>query len=133
MDLRALIDAQLAFILPEVRGQVVIDGPAATVKPEVAQYMALALHELATNATKYGALRQPGGRLSVLWKIERPEDGGAPRVAFEWVEIGEPVEPPTRTGFGRTLLERIVPRAVGGSGDLTFADTGACWRVVFPV
>ena len=133
VDLRALIDAQLAFILPEVRGQVVIDGPAATVKPEVAQYMALALHELATNATKYGALRQPGGRLSVLWKIERPEDGGAPRVAFEWVEIGEPVEPPTRTGFGRTLLERIVPRAVGGSGDLTFADTGACWRVVFPV
>ncbi|HEX7761420.1 MAG TPA: HWE histidine kinase domain-containing protein [Caulobacteraceae bacterium] len=131
VDLRALIDAQLAFILPEARGRVSIEGPAATVRPEVAQYMALALHELATNATKYGALKDAEGRLSVAWTIE-PAEGGQ-EVSFAWVEDGAPVAAPTRTGFGRTLLERVVPRAVAGVGGLTFQDTGACWRVVFPI
>lgn len=132
VDLRALIDAQLAFILPETRGRVSIDGPAATVRPEVAQYMALALHELATNATKYGALRDAVGRLSVHWTVDKADSGPA-RVTFEWTEIGAAIAAPTRTGFGRTLLERVVPRAVAGVGGLTFQDTGACWRVVFPL
>ncbi len=132
VDLRALIDAQLAFVVPQSRERVSIDGPAATVRPEVAQYMALALHELATNATKYGALKDPAGRLSVRWTVE-PADRGGSQVKFEWLEEGLRLQPPTQTGFGRTLLERVVPRAVAGVGGLSFPDTGACWRVVFPI
>jgi two-component sensor histidine kinase len=132
VDLAALVAAQLAFIVPELRERVVIDGPAATVRPEVAQYLALALHELATNATKYGALADADGRLSVRWTLE-PDESGRSKVRFAWEEAVKAVAPPTRTGFGRSLLERIVPRAVGGEGGLSFPDTGACWRVVFPL
>jgi two-component sensor histidine kinase len=132
VDLAALVAAQLAFIVPELRERVVIDGPAATVRPEVAQYLALALHELATNATKYGALADADGRLSVRWTLE-PDETGRSKVRFAWEEAVKAVTPPTRTGFGRSLLERIVPRAVGGEGGLSFPDTGACWRVVFPL
>jgi two-component sensor histidine kinase len=131
VDLRALIDGQLAFILPESRERMSIEGPPATVRPEVAQYLALALHELATNATKYGALKDANGHLSVHWTVERADTGA--KVNFEWREEGAPVAPPTRTGFGRTLLERVVPRAVAGVGGLTFEARGARWRVVFPI
>jgi two-component sensor histidine kinase len=131
VDLRALIDGQLAFILPGARGRLSIEGPPATVRPDAAQYLALALHELATNATKYGALREGAGEIDVAWSLEGV--GAAAVVTLEWTERGVALDPPERTGFGRTLLDRIVPRAVGGKGGLSFQDTGVCWRVVFPL
>ncbi len=130
VDLRDLVDTQLAFILPEAKGRVTVRGPAVVVRPEVGQYLALALHELATNATKYGALRQPGGRLTLEWRLVADETG-EPAVALEWAESGLNLSQPGRSGFGRALLERVAPRGLGTTATLEFTPVGVRWRIVF--
>ncbi|MGA0603606.1 sensor histidine kinase [Caulobacter sp. KR2-114] len=130
--LTPLIEGQLAFIASEARARLRIHGPSVTVSPEAAQYLALALHELATNATKYGALNTPDGRIAVVWRLALGETGDV--VTLEWRETGLSEPPkPARSGFGRSLLDRIVPRALGGEGGLDFGDYGVVWRVVFPL
>jgi CheY-like chemotaxis protein len=80
----------------------------------------LALHELATNAIKYGALSVEGGRVLLDWR-KRP-DGG---FALDWQETGGPaVSPPTRTGFGAVLLDRVTGRELGGVGKVTYEKSG---------
>lgn len=82
-----------------------IDGPPVLLKPGDAVAMSLALHELATNATKYGALSMPGGQVRVAWSVDGT---GAKRVQFEWIERGGPrVAPPSRSGFGLRLIEKV--------------------------
>ena len=128
IDLATLIEAQLAFILPEVSDRISLNGPEVTVSPQVGQYLALAVHELATNATKHGVFSAAGGALSVTWRrLEDPEA----RVELVWRETCIGVEAPGRTGFGRLLLETIVPRALAGEGDLSFTLTGVVWTVRF--
>ncbi len=129
IDLPALVQAQLGPMLPEGRQHVSIDGPSAMVSAEVGQYLALALHELATNALKYGALAQPDGRLSVAWNLSERETRR--KVEISWIESGAAIEPPARRGFGRLLLETIVPRALRGEASLDFNANGLVWRVVF--
>jgi two-component sensor histidine kinase len=130
VDIGALIRAQLAFVLPEARERITLEGPALTLKPEAGQYLVLALHELATNATKYGVLSASGGRLDIRWRCEPREDGGV-QVELVWAEHGQPVAPPTRKGFGRQLLEAVIPRALGGKAALEFSETGLRWKTVF--
>jgi len=132
VGLRPLVDGQLGFIASEARVRLRVHGPDVTVSPEAAQYLALALHELATNATKYGALKVPDGRIAVTWRLALGETGDV--VTLEWRETGLSEAPaPARAGFGRSLLDRIVPRALGGQGGLNFGDYGVAWRVVFPL
>ena len=97
-------------------------------RPEFGQYLALALHELAANATKYGALGVPGGTIAVRWRFE--PDG---RLAFDWVESGVEVSAAdAEAGFGRTLLERVVPRALGARRQGRVRNPGGIqWRIVF--
>ena len=130
VDLRALVETQLAFILPEAKERVATLGPGVVVRPEVGQYLALALHELVTNATKYGALRQPGGRLTVEWRVVE-DRAGAAAIELEWTEFGVAIGAPERSGFGRSLLERVVPRGLATSASLDFSPSGICWRIVF--
>jgi len=120
VDLAVLIKAQLAFILPETDGRVTMNGPDMTVSPQIGQYLALAIHELATNAIKHGVLKDTGGSLSITWALI---EGGEGRAALIWT--------PNRKGFGRMLLETLVPRAVGGESELTFTPQGVVWRVTF--
>jgi two-component sensor histidine kinase len=93
----------------------------------------MALHELATNAAKHGALQARSGTIDVSWSIiER--DGGEPRVEFNWQENDGPaVAAPQRQGFGRTVLERVVPVSLGGEASLTFPEGGARWRLEVPL
>jgi PAS domain S-box-containing protein len=87
--------------------RVTMDGPEIGLNAKAAQNFALALHELATNAVKYGALSTPGGRVSVVWAIEGT--GAAKQFRFRWLESGgPPVVPPTRKGFGTTVLEHVM-------------------------
>ena len=90
-------------------GRVVLDGPAVTLSPEVAEPLSMALHELATNAAKYGALSVPGGRLAVRWSVL---EGLA---SLRWEERGGPVitSPPAREGFGSTLIQHGFRDGVG--------------------
>ena len=87
-----------------------IDGPRVLLRPNAAQGFALIVHELATNAVKYGAFREPGGTVHVSWSVEDRAD--EPTLFFRWQERGgPPVAKPSRKGFGSVLLEH----AVGGS------------------
>ncbi len=99
--------------------QVRLSGTALELSPKQALSLSLALHELATNATKYGALSTPDGRVSVQWKVR----GGI--LHLNWEESGgPPVRPPTQTGFGTRLLEEMVGRDLGGAATLRYDADG---------
>ena len=114
----------LSIVSAELRGlgraQACWSGPDLFLTPRAANALSLALHELATNAIKYGALSAEAGRVRVDWRTTG--DGG---FELDWVETGGPVvEPPTRRGFGSVLLERVTARELGGVGRVDFAPEG---------
>ncbi len=135
VDLRPLIEGQLAPVMPSDKasdkGRVSIRGPAIVVSPEAGQYLALAIHELATNATKHGALKRSDGVVEVVWR-RRASAGGRHTIELTWTERGAALAPPQRSGFGRLLLETLVARALKGSSSLEFDDAGLRWRGSFP-
>ena len=109
--------AELGGLAP---GQASWRGPDVILNPRATNALTLALHELATNAVKYGALSSESGRIEVTWRV-RPEGG------FEliWQERdGPPVSPPQRRGFGSTLLDRVTGRELGGSAVIEFRPGG---------
>jgi PAS domain S-box-containing protein len=121
-DLRALAEHALA---PhgELGTRIVLDGPAVTLQPQVAIALALALHELATNAAKYGALSTEAGRVHVAWQV----DGTGPEARFRltWREQGgPPVAKPARRGFGSTLIERSLRSYFGGTAETEYRPDG---------
>ena len=99
--------------------QVKISGTAIEVSPKHALSLSLALHELATNATKYGALSCSEGRVNVRWGIEKG------MLQLDWEEAGgPPVAPPTKKGFGSRLLKELVTRDLGGKSNLVYDISG---------
>ena len=110
--------AELGGLAP---GQARWSGPEILLNPRATNALALALHELATNAVKFGALSVEGGRVDVTW-TRRPANGGFELI---WTERdGPPVAQPTRRGFGATLLERVTGRELGGEARLDFRPSG---------
>jgi CheY-like chemotaxis protein len=94
----------------------------------MAQTLALALHELATNAAKYGALSTPLGKLAVRWSIAQQN------LALQWVEdSGRPIAKPTRSGFGSTIVTSSVEGQLRGSIDIEWRPTGFCCSIVIPL
>jgi len=109
--------AELGGLAP---GQARWSGPEIVLNPRAANALTLALHELATNAVKFGALSAETGRVEVKWTA-RPEGG----FELTWTERdGPPVAQPTRRGFGATLLERVTGRELGGDARIDFAPAG---------
>ena len=109
--------AELGGLAP---GQARWSGPEILLNPRATNALALALHELATNAVKFGALSAETGRVEVVWT--RRAGGG---FELTWTERGGPsVAPPTRRGFGSTLLERVTGRELGGEARTEFAPAG---------
>ena len=97
-----------------------LDGPPVWLDSRAFSVMALVLHELATNAAKYGALSRAGGRLDVRWRIG--DDGSAD---IEWTETGGPaVSQPSREGFGSALIDRSIPYDLGGTSEVEFLPQG---------
>jgi PAS domain S-box-containing protein len=127
-----LVRAQLAFLMREDTSSVTIEGPDIVLTPEAAQALGLALHELATNAAKHGAFASSTGAISVSWHIAG--QGGEAHVEFRWQEEnGLATERPGRSGFGRTVLERVVPATLGGTASLEFRDGKVCWLLQAPL
>lgn len=94
--------------------------------------VALAVHELATNAVKYGAFSVPEGKVQVHWQVERPE--GRPVLALEWKEVnGPPVDEPRTRGFGSTLMERALGNQMQAETWLEFRPEGVCFRLKAPL
>ncbi len=107
---------------------IVVDGPPVWLDTRAFSVMALMLHELSTNAAKYGALSRAGGSLSVRWKFD--DLAGC---EIEWIESGgPPVVPPSRKGFGTVLIDRSVPFDLGGESDLVFRPEGLQGRFRIP-
>jgi PAS domain S-box-containing protein len=111
--------------------QIVIDGPPIVLRPEAAQSLGLAIHELLDNAARYGALSVRQGRVSLTWHRRPPAQGGGIEIA--WVEEGGPsVSPPERRGFGCLVIERNLARAAEAEVDLAFQPLGVRCRMVIP-
>jgi two-component sensor histidine kinase len=104
-------------------GRVTLDGPDFTMASQTAVTIGMVFHELSTNASKYGALRSPEGSLAIEWTLRREGDDNV--IAARWTESGGPsVTPPSREGFGSTLLRRLVERQLHGKVDMLFAPEG---------
>jgi two-component sensor histidine kinase/CheY-like chemotaxis protein len=122
-DIGHIAAAELGGLAP---GQARWSGPEIVLNPRATNALTLALHELATNAVKFGALSTDQGRVQVTWKA-RPEGG----FELSWVERGgPPVRTPTRRGFGATLLERVTGRELGGEAKMEFRADGLRARIV---
>lgn len=100
-------------------------------KATAAEALGLAIHELATNAAKYGALRAPDGYVEVEWSLSGDDGGEVLEIA--WSERGGPkVKTPTRTGFGSLLIKRNMEQAFGAPVSMDWAPEGLEWRIVAP-
>ena len=113
-------------------GRFSISGPPLVVKSRQALALSLAIHELATNAFKYGALTVAGGRVSITWTCEDQE--GEPNFVFVWQELDGPlVSEPTGVGFGSRLISRVLQDDFRGSVEVTYEPTGLVCRLTTPV
>jgi PAS domain S-box-containing protein len=111
----------------------VISGPDVTLTPTTTQAVAMALHELVTNAVKYGALSSPNGHVSVNWDRHQHE-GATPRVEIEWRETGgPPVVSSPKLGYGTNLIRELIPHELGGTVDLAFAPDGVRCKIDVPI
>lgn len=120
-----LIRAQVAPFADEER--FALSGPDVVLTPKAVQNLGLALHELCTNAIKYGALSVPTGRVAVAWHVE------ADRLLLRWTETGgPPVAAPSRQGFGRVVAEQLLATALGAAVDTDFAPAGLVWTLTLP-
>jgi PAS domain S-box-containing protein len=127
-SLHELVSAQMRPFSGASASRIDTTGPDIVLDPNAVQYLGLALHELATNASKHGALSAPLGRVSIRWQ----HDGADDCVRIDWREQDGPaVTPPRRRGFGHVVIEQIVPRALKGNGALDFAPHGVNWTFEF--
>ena len=129
-DLRALIEATLEPFRTEHNLR--LRGPDVTLPSEMTLTLGLVLHELATNAAKYGAFSVPEGRVEIVWALRG--EAAESRLILDWSEHGgPPVQEPERRGFGRSLIERSVAYELDGSAELTFAPAGVRCHVEVPL
>jgi PAS domain S-box-containing protein len=123
-----LVRAQLALFADLVGSRIAVHGPELRLKATGAQAIGLALHELATNAGKYGALSMDRGRVDICWAT----DGDT--FTMSWTERDGPqVSPPQRRGFGTVVMQEMAERSMDGKVDLDYAPSGVTWRVTCPV
>ncbi|MDK1387856.1 PAS domain S-box protein [Sinorhizobium sp. 8-89] len=121
VSLQTIFSDELAPYRNENVDNISLDGPPTTLPPKHALTLGMAAHELATNAAKHGALSVKAGRVSVDWVVDPTEK----RLRIRWIETGGPsVSVPTRNGFGRLLLERVLASDLGGDVRLEFASQG---------
>jgi PAS domain S-box-containing protein len=127
VDIEKLVRAQLAHFADLAGSRIAVGGPSLRLNAAAAQAIGLALHELATNAGKYGALSVDAGRVDVRWRLEGDS------FVMSWIErSGPPVSPPERRGFGSTVVDSMAKLSVGGEVDLNYAPSGLMWRLTCP-
>lgn len=131
-DMGELIRGQAEPFLRDGVKQLSVEGPALFLNPVAVQNIGMAIHELATNASKYGALSTALGRVDVQWNVYLT-GGGEARVRMLWRESGGPeAQPPRRRGFGRIVIEKVVPAALAGQAHLSWALEGFEWQLDVP-
>ncbi|WP_448044060.1 CheR family methyltransferase [Bradyrhizobium liaoningense] len=132
VDLEYLVIEELLAYNAREGEQMRVSGPKVRFQPKAAETFALAIHELATNALKYGALSQPTGRIEVAWRVDESTDPA--ELMFEWRERGgPPVAPRPRKGFGTELLERTLAFELKGQTMMTFNPAGLQCTIIIPL
>lgn len=127
IPVRELVEVQLSF-LGDSQGQVSYGGPPLEVVPNAAETIGMALHELATNALKYGALSLPEGRVHIGWDLSA--EGG---LEMSWQETGgPPVEAPASRGFGSRLIVDVPRGKLQAAVEVDYAPGGFAWRLTCP-
>lgn len=130
-SLNELVRSQLAAYAGPGQGQIAFEGPDVALKPEAAQNLGLALHELAINAQKFGALSVPTGRVSIRWG--RHDGGEDKAVELNWIEqFGPKVKARRKRGFGSLVIERNLARSLDAEVNLEFEPDGVHCRIVIP-
>jgi two-component system, chemotaxis family, CheB/CheR fusion protein len=116
--------------------RVTLEGPSGVLlRSSTVQILAMAIHELATNAMKYGALAQPKGRLAVRWRLEPAEPNRRRRLRVDWIESGVTMPPAAEThgGAGRELIERALPYQLDAETNYTFGEDGVRCTISLPI
>jgi two-component sensor histidine kinase len=130
VEMHELVQAQLSHFCDLIGTRILIAGPPARLTAAAAQAIGMALHELATNAAKYGALSNSEGQIRIHWEIS-PGDG--PLLTLQWIEEGgAKVSNPTRKGFGYLVVGPIAEAALEGKVEMNFLETGLTWKLSAP-
>ncbi len=132
VNLADLVRSQLAHFKDAIDTRIELEGPPVFISASAAQTIGMALHELATNAGKYGALSAGDGRVEITWNLER-WDGSEDRFVMSWRErAGPPVKAPTITGFGSTVISRMAKVSLDADVELNYPLEGLRWRLECP-
>jgi PAS domain S-box-containing protein len=132
VDIADLVRAQLSPFRNLFGNRIVLAGPAARLNSSAAQAIGMSLHELATNAAKYGALSNNEGLVRIAWDIAAASE--PPIFSLTWhEEDGPKVAPPTRKGFGQKVIVSMIKSAVNGTIELEYRETGVFWKLQAPV
>jgi two-component sensor histidine kinase len=129
LGLAELVTGELKPYVTQAENQLQIAGPNVALSSHVAQALGMALHELATNAVKHGALSQPSGHLEVVWNVGASDDA----LHLVWIESGlNGLQTPRPNGFGSTIIDRILPAETGGTVTREFRPTGLVCTIEIP-
>jgi len=130
-ELKAVIEGQLRYQMESFADRIEVIGPDFRLPAEAAHYVGMAIHELGSNAVKHGALSSDQGEVRVTWHVDAAD---AKTLTLEWTEIGGPFfPPPTKLGFGSTILRHLTARALEGSAELDFLPSGVRWKLIAPL
>ncbi len=127
VEIDDLVHPQLAHFADLIGSRIAVQGPRRRLNPASAQAIGLAVHELATNAGKYGALSTDRGRVDICW------DTDGDTFTITWTEGDGPISRPKRRGFGTIVMEAMAERSLGGEVALDYAPSGLTWRLTCPV
>jgi two-component sensor histidine kinase/CHASE1-domain containing sensor protein len=131
-DLERFVRDLLAPYIGKNDGALKVGGPQVSVKHGEATLLSLVLNELATNATKYGAWSDPGGRVDFSWQLA--DDGGQKSIVLVWREAGGPrIEEINETGFGSNVMRTVVERGLRGTIETDVSDGGVCRTITMPL
>lgn len=131
LELRELLLDELAAYKIDTPARARVVGPPVYIQAEAAQSLAMAFHELATNAAKYGALADTSGTLDVIWELQQRSDT---HLEIEWRETtGTLVKSPTRQGFGTRLIRAVVEQQLHGSVSFAWEPTGLRCSITLPM
>ncbi|PZF75775.1 hypothetical protein DK847_16240 [Aestuariivirga litoralis] len=129
VPLRELVASQLSHYQHLIGGRILLQGPEVRIAPGAAQNLGMALHELGTNAAKYGALSGDRGEVVIAWQLA-PGAEGEKDFVLSWTERnGPPVTPPTHKGLGSFIVMRLFKHALSGEVTQDFAPDGVCWSI----
>ncbi|SFK48249.1 PAS domain-containing sensor histidine kinase [Methylocapsa palsarum] len=132
VELSELIRSQLSHYAPLLGARIMLDGPPLRLNSSAAQTLGMAIHELGTNAAKYGALSNESGVVRIVWSVF--EGGGGPGARLNWTEAGGPLlTPPARRGFGHKVTVNMAKRALEADVALDYAPEGLVWELTAPL